>query len=443
MKRMQDNAHPRVVVIGAGFGGLWAARALADQPVDVVLVDQNNYHAFWPLLYQIGAAEIEATEIAYPVRSILRRHANLRFLMGTARELDLRERVVRVDGQALRYDALVLALGSTAHFFGTPGADAHAFPLKTLDDGLELRNQILSRFELALRHGDPVRRRRMLTFVIVGGGPTGVEYAGALMELIHTPLRRDFPELEFSELSVVLLEATDQLLPGFDEKLSGYAVERLRRMGVEVRLGAAVAEVERDRVRLRDGSVIETQTVAWTAGVRGHPLVETWGLPTTRRGTVPVDSSLRVDGVEHVYVVGDLAHLEQDGQPLPMVAQVAMQQGSHVADSILRRLQGREPRAFRYRDYGMMATIGRNKAIAHVGGRSFTGYPAWLLWVGVHIAQLIGFRNKLVVLINWAADYFFFHRAVRLILPFQRIRNVLEEDTEAPSADPPAPPPRS
>lgn len=435
-----ERNRPRVVIVGAGFGGLWAARALARSPFDVLLIDRNNYHVFWPLLYQIGAAEIEATEIAYPVRSILRGYPNVRFLMAEARELDTGARLLRVDGHELRYDKLIVALGSTSHFLGVEGAAEHSFPIKTLDDGLELRNQILSRFELCLRQPDPERRRRMLTFVIVGGGPTGVEYAGALMELIRTPLRKDFPELDFAEASVVLLEATDSLLPGFEAKLSRYAAERLRRMGVDLRMGAQVSAVTPGEVRLEDGTVIPTETVAWTAGVQGHPLVRDWGLPADRKGRVEVDELLQVRGVPDVYVVGDLALVEQDGAPLPMVAPVATQQGETVAKNLLRTLRGEEPRPFVYRDPGMMATIGRNKAIATIRGRSFTGYFAWVAWVLVHIAKLIGFRNKLLVLVNWAADYFFFERAIRLILPFQQIRDVLAPGDE-PEREQPAGPP--
>lgn len=421
---------PRIVIVGAGFGGLWAARALSGSPVDVLLLDRNNFHAFWPLLYQVGAAEIDAPEIAYPVRAIFRKHRNLRFVMAEVRGLDVENRRVFIDGGEVAYDRLVLAPGSSSHFFDIPGAREHSFPLKTLDDGLEIRNQILSRFELALRQSDDAPRRRMLTFVIVGGGPTGVEFAGAVMELIRTPLRKDFPELDFGEVSVLLLEALDTLLQGFEPRLGEYALERLRRMGVVVRTGTTVSELTPTFVTLEGGETIATETVVWTAGVQGNPAAREWGLPVTKKGTVEVEPSLRVRGYPEIFAAGDIVHFEQDGSPLPMVAPVATQQGELVAANILRDLRGEPLEPFRYRDPGMMATIGRNKAIAQIRGRSFTGYPAWLLWVVVHIAKLIGFRNKLFVLINWAADYFFFERFVRLILNYERVGDVVQDGPE-------------
>lgn len=409
-------SRPRIVIVGAGFGGLWAAKALGRKPVDVQMIDRNNYHAFWPLLYQIGAAEIEATEIAYPVRSIVRDFPNVRFRVAEATSIDPERKVIHASGDEMPYDYLILALGSSSHFLNIPGADRYSFPLNTMEDGMQLRNRILSRFELAIREKDAEARRRLLTFVITGGGPTGVEFAGAVMELIQRPLKKDFPELDFDEVSVVLLEAVDRLLTGFEESLGSYAHERLKRMGVDVRLGSMVEEITPDRVKLKGGSDIPTETVIWTAGVRGAPLAERWGLPVTRKGTVEVERTLQVRGHPDIYVVGDLAHLVQRDEPLPMVAPVATQQGKVAAANILRRARDEEQEEFTYDDPGMMATVGRNKAVAQIRGRKFTGFPAWLLWVGVHVANLIGFRNKVLVLINWAMDYFLYERAVRLIL---------------------------
>lgn len=425
----------RVVIVGAGFGGLWTARALADEDVDVLVLDRNNYHVFWPLLYQIGAAQVEATQIAYPVRSILRKHENLRFRMEEVRGLDPRRKVLLADRREIAYDVLVLALGSTPHYFGIPGAEEHAFALKTLDDGLELRNQILSRFELATKEPDPERRQRLLTFVIVGAGTTGVEFAGALMELVRSLLRRDYAELQGVSASVIVVEALDRVLSEFPPDLGAYARERLERMGVEIRLGAKVAAVEAGVVRLEDGTEIATDTVVWSAGVRGHPLAEACGLPTTEKGTVRVEPTLQVEGVPDVFAIGDLAHFEQDGAPLPMIAPVATQQAETAAANVLRRLRGEPLERFRYHDPGRLATIGRNKAVAQVRGRSFTGFPAWLLWAGVHLGKLIGFRNRLLVFVNWLQDYVFYERAVRLVMPFHEVEDVVEESDVAPPAE--------
>lgn len=407
----------RVVVAGAGFGGLWAARGLAGAGVDIALVDHTNYHTFLPLLYQVAAAELEPEEIAYPVRSIVRRLAGGRFVMGRVERIDFDARVVEGAGFALSYDYLVLGLGSRSHFFGVAGAEQHAFPLKALDEAIAVRNQILRCFERATHERDLGRRRRALTFAIVGGGPTGVEFAGALAELIRGSFRRDYASLDFREVRVILLEAVDTLLPGLPERLRAYAAARLRWMGVEVRLQAVVHQVTGEAVHLRDGTVLPTETVVWTAGVRGSPEAQAWGLPVSHNGRVTVLPTLQVPGRPDVYVVGDLAYVEDQGRPLPMVAPVAIQQGEVAARNILRHRDGREPLPFRYRDRGTMATIGRNAAVAQVGRWSVTGFPAWVLWLSVHLMNLIGFRNRLFVLINWAWDYIFYERAVRLIVP--------------------------
>lgn len=386
--------------------------------MEVTLIDRNNFHTFYPLLYQIGAAELEAVEIAHPVRAILRRHRNIRFLMAEARELDLEaQRLVTSRGE-LSYDHLVLATGSVAHFFGVDGAERYAFPLRTLEDGLAQRNHILSRFERGLDSRDPDTRARTLRFVIVGGGPTGVEFAGALVELLRGPMARDFPELAM-HASVVLLEGRERLLPEMPRELGDYALRRLNSKGVDVRLHALVERVTPWAAVLADGERLPTETVTWTAGVRGDPDAERWGLPLGPQGRVRVEPTLQLPGHPEVRVIGDLAYVEQEGETVPMVAPVAIQQGEHVAKDLLRHLRGEPPRPFSYRDSGVLAVIGRNAAVARVHGRSFTGFFAWLLWLGIHIVKLIGFRNRLVVLINWAWDYFFFERAARLILPLR------------------------
>lgn len=413
---------PKIVIIGAGFGGLWAARALRRERVDITLIDRNNFHTFLPLLYQVGAAELEPFAIARPVRTIVRGQENLQFLHAAARRLDLDRKLVHTARGVYAWDYVILAPGTVAFDFGIPGVREHAFPLKTLEDGIALRSRILARFELALHEPDPERRRATLRFLIIGGGPTGVEFAGALSELIRGPLRKDYPALR-GEASVVLVEAADRLLPGLPDPLADYARRRLERMGVEVRLATLVERVEGGGIGVRRGEdrdEIVGRTVAWTAGVRGAP-TERWGLPTGRDGRIETDPTLQVPGHPEAFAVGDIARTVEDGEPLPMLAQVAMQGGEHAAANILRLARGDEPTPFRYRDKGLLAVIGRNAAVARVAGRNFTGFPAWLLWLGVHIVYLIGFRNRFAVLLNWAWDYVFFERVARILIPLRRV----------------------
>lgn len=408
---------PRVVIVGAGFAGLWAAQGLADAPCDVTLVDRNNFHTFYPLLYQVAAAELGPTDIAYPVRSILRGQG-VRFRMADVRGLDPDARVLRTDDGDIDYDVLVLALGSVPAFFGVEGAEEHAFPLRDMTHALPLRQEVLSRFERAAFESDPDRRRALLTFVIVGGGPTGVEYAGALAELVHGPLARDYPTIPDDEVRIVLLEGADRVLLAMDERLSAYAASRLQARGVEVRLDTMVTRIRDDGVDLADGSAIDSRTVVWTAGIQGDPMVREWGLETGRGGRVVVEPSLQVPGRPEVFVAGDLARaLGSDGEPLPQVAPVAVQQGKHLAAAVKAHLRQESVPAFEYDDPGMLAVIGRNHAVADVFGRRFTGFLAWWLWALIHVAKLVGFRNRVLVLVNWAWNYIFFERAVRLILP--------------------------
>lgn len=419
------NDPPHIIVVGAGFGGLWAARAFRRADVRVTLIDRNNYHGFWPLLYQVAAAELDAEQIAYPVRRILRRYKNVRFLLADVQEVDSTARTVQAGDRTLHYDFLILALGSAPSYFDIPGAAQHTFPLKSMEEGIHLRNHILRCFERAVHENDPARRRELLTFVVVGGGPTGVEYVGALSELVHGPVAKDYPGLDVAEVSLVLVEMMDGLLGAMPQKLGRYALQRLQRRQVDVRLNTAVAAVDEHAVQFQDGSSLNTATVVWTAGVRGHPLAERWGLPVDRGGRLQVEPTLQLPGLPEVYAVGDLvAFAGEDGQPLPMLAPVAMQQGERAAANILRQLAGQAPERFRYFDKGTMATIGRSAAVAHLRGVSFTGFIAWIIWLVVHLFQLIGFRNRLVVLINWAWSYLFFERAVRLILPRRRALEV-------------------
>lgn len=410
------SALPRVVIVGGGFGGIEAARGLSGAPLHVTLLDRHAYHTFYPLLYQVGAAELGPTSIAHPIRSILR-GTGVEFCQGALQHVDLERRLLTTSTGTLAYDRLVLAAGSVAHFFGVEGAREHAFPLRTMPEAIRLRAHILDCFERASRSTDHAERRRLLTFAIVGGGPTGVEYAGALAELVFGPLHPDYPEIPLREPRVLLLEGASRLLLAMPERLARYADERLRDRGVDVRFGAVVDRVTADCVRLKSGTELDTATVVWTAGVAGDPAAPTWGLPVARGGRVPVEPTLQVPGHPEVYVVGDLAWLEQDGQALPQVAQVALQQGAHAARNLLAEQGGRPLTPFRYRDYGMMAVIGRNAAVAELGGATFTGFVAWVMWLVIHLAKLIGFRNRALVLLNWGWNYLSFPRSVRLVVP--------------------------
>ncbi len=411
---------PRVVIIGAGFAGLWAARTLSHSQVDVLVLDRNNYHTFFPLLYQVAAAELEPEDIVYPVRSVLRGQQNIRFLMNEVTEIDLVTKQVKTMDHVFPYDFLVLAIGSTPHFFGVTGAAEYAFQLKTLEQAVALRNHVLFRFERALCETDPERRQQMLTFAIVGGGPTGVEFAGALAELIRGPLVKNYEALDPREMHVLLLEATDRLLAPFPERLGTYAAKRLQKLGVEIRLRAMVSQITPKYVQFKDGATIPLETVIWTAGVRGESFNAE--LLTMRNGQVKVLPTLQTPDYPEVYVIGDLAFMEKDGHSLPMLAPVATQQGEAAARNIIRQANRQEPVSFHYHNRGTMVTIGRNAAIAYISGHAFAGFPAWILWLSIHLYGLIGFRNRLLVLINWAWDYLFFERAASLIvsLPVSR-----------------------
>lgn len=408
----------KVIIVGAGFGGIWAAEQFAKTNVDVHIIDKNNYHTFLPLLYQVAAAELEPERIAKPVRGILRQYANITFTMAAVEGVDLEQQIVITENHSYPYDYLILAMGSTNHYFDIPGAAEHSYTLKSVEEGIMLRNRILQRVEAADQTDDAAERARLLTFVIVGGGPTGVEYAGALSELLYQPLEKDFPKLNLrQEAKVVLIEALDKLLQGIGG--SDYAYKRLTDMGVEVRLNTMVEEIKPTAVLLGDGTTIPTDTTVWTAGVRGVTLEKELDLERVRGGRIPIRPTLQTNPHENVFVIGDLAYLEQDGSMLPGVAQVAMQEGTHAAQNILKLIEGQPAEPFRYNDKGSMATIGRNAAVANIGGRLYTGFIAWIIWLVIHIFFLIGFRNRLGVLTNWAWNYIFYDRVVRLILPKQ------------------------
>ncbi|MCL2347154.1 MAG: NAD(P)/FAD-dependent oxidoreductase [Planctomycetaceae bacterium] len=409
----------RVVIVGAGFAGLAAVKRLTKQPnLEIVLVDRNNYHTFQPLLYQVAAAELESEEIANPLRGLFRRYSRVSIAMADVSGVDFENRVLHTDGSEIEYDYLILAFGSVTNYFGTPGAEENTFTLKSLEDAVRLRNHILQCFEkAALLSGTSgiESQEKLIHIVVVGGGPTGVEYAGALAELIRTPLSRDFPEIPKDLTHITLLDACDDILPGFLPHLRTYAHKRLEHMGVEVLVNAQVKEVSADAVLLADGTAISSATVIWTAGVKGADLTTKMGLPPGRAGRVPVFSTLQLAAHPEVFVAGDLS-LPEEQNP-PMVAQNAVQQGRLAADNILRLEQKKPLKQYSYHDKGAMAVIGRNAAVARVGRFGFCGFLAWVFWLALHWTYLIGFHNRLFVLINWAWDYLFFERSVRLILP--------------------------
>ena len=406
---------PTVVIVGAGFGGLNAARALRRAPVQVVLVDRNNYHLFQPLLYQVATAGLEPEEIARPARAILRGQKNFDFRMVDVTRVDFAARRLETTGGPISYDFLVLAPGGQTNFFGLESMQRHGLGLKDIPDAIAIRNHVLTCFEQAMLEPDPEKRRTLLTFIVVGGGPTGVEMAGALSELIRLVLVKDYPRLNIKDVRILLLEATDKLLAAMPERLREAAVKTLWRKWIDVRFGAQVADYDGKQIRLKSGEIIPAQTVIWAAGVQASPLNATLGLPASRQGRIPVEPALQVTAHPEVFIIGDAAYQEHNGEPLPMVAPVAIQMGRFVARNITRQLRGQPLEPFRYRDQGTLATIGRNAAVANVYGIKATGFVAWVMWLGIHIIQLIGFRNKLFVLINWAWDYFFYERAARLI----------------------------
>jgi NADH dehydrogenase len=413
----RESAPPRVVIVGAGFGGLATAKALAGAPVDVTLVDRHNFHTFSPLLYQVATAGLAAEDIAPNVRGVVQRAANVRARFGTVVGVDLDRRTVMLDeGEPIPYDVLVLAAGAVSSDFGVPGVAEHATPLKTLADATRVRSLVLRRFEEAAADGSAVDRGA-LTFVVAGGGPTGVELCGALSELFAKVLSKDFKELDVGRARVVLVEMSDRLLGAFSPRSQAEARRELEARDVEVVLGVAIAAVTPHEVQLADGRVIPTQTVVWAAGVTANPLAAVLGLPLSSGGEVLVGPDLTVAGRPEVFVIGDLAAARSpDGTPYPQLAPVAMQAGRYVARSIVRRMRGRRVRRFRYRDKGTMATIGRRSAVAELPlGIRFGGTVGWLSWLGLHLVFLIGFRNRAVVLVNWAWNYVKWDRGNRMI----------------------------
>ena len=406
---------PHVVVVGGGFGGLYAARALAGRPVRVTLLDRRNHHLFQPLLYQVATAVLNASDIAAPLRSVLRRARNVTVLLAEVERVDLAARRLALDRGEMRYDALVLAAGAGHSYFGHEDWEVFAPGLKTLEDALEIRRRVLLAYEAAEREPDGAEQRALLTFVVIGGGPTGVELAGALGEISRQTIARDFRVIDPTKARIILLEGGARILSAFPESLSRRAEDALRRIGVETRTSAIVTRVTADAVWL-GGEQIRARTVLWAAGVAAAPLARTLGVPLDRAGRVAVEPDLSIPGHPEAFVIGDMSVVHgRTGAPLPGVAPVAIQQGYRAADNVLRRLSGRPTLAFRYRDRGSMATIGRAAAVAVVGGVELSGLVAWLAWLLVHIVSLIGFRNRFLVLFEWAWAYVSWQRGARLI----------------------------
>ncbi|MFN7983958.1 MAG: NAD(P)/FAD-dependent oxidoreductase [Vicinamibacterales bacterium] len=420
---------PHVVILGGGFGGLNAARTLARANVRVTLIDRHNYHLFQPLLYQVATAALSPGDVASPIRWILRRQSNVSVLLGAVQSVDVAAKTVLIDTnhpdaaaaasgaaqfEAISYDYLIVATGAAHAYFGHAEWAPHAPGLKTLDDALDIRRRVLIAFEAAERETDPEARRRLLTFVIVGGGPTGVELAGALAEIARESLRRDFRHIRPESARIVLVEGGADVLGTFPQHLRDAAARSLQRLGVEVRTRSVVTRVDDHGVSIGPER-IDAVTVLWAAGVTASPVARSLGAPLDRAGRVLAEPTLQVPGVPHVFVVGDICALQQDGQWLPGVAQVAKQGGTHAAKNILRMLRGDATTPFHYLDFGNMATIGRGSAVADIGPLKVHGLFAWFIWVVIHIFWLIGFRNRVAVMSEWAWAFVTLQRRVRLI----------------------------
>jgi NADH:ubiquinone reductase (H+-translocating) len=440
---------PRVVILGGGFGGLHAARALAGAAARVTLVDRHNYHLFQPLLYQVATASLSPGDVASPIRWILRRQKNVEVLLGDASEIDPAGQRVLIGpspaeqrgyaGGTIPYDYLIVATGAAHAYFGHPEWAERAPGLKTLDDAPEMRRRVLLAFEAAEREADPERQRRLLTFVIVGGGPTGVELAGALAEIARQSLRHDFRRIRPESARIVLVEGSPYVLAPFAGPLREAARKALLRLGVEVRTDAVVVGIDAEGVTCRvrppvaqtvagtapveTAERIEAATVLWAAGVAASPIAKSLGVPLDRVGRVTPEPTLALTAHPNIFVVGDLCAFTQDGKLLPGVAQVAMQQGAQAGRNVRRAIEGKPLEPFRYKDYGIMATIGRGAAVGDVFGLKISGFLAWIFWIFLHIFWLIGFRNRFVVMTEWAWAYFSLQRRVRLITGNRAIKN--------------------
>jgi NADH dehydrogenase len=414
---------PHIVIVGGGFAGLYAARTLSNTETRVTLIDKRNFHLFQPLLYQVATGGLSPADIASPLRGVLRHSRNVNVLMDEVVDIDPQSQTVTLHHSQLHYDSLIVATGVSHHYFGNDHWAQYAPGLKTIEDALEMRRRIFLAFEAAEKETDPVKRKAWLTFVVIGGGPTGVELAGSLAELAHGTLTQDFRQINTREAQILLLEGMDRLLPPYPPELSLEAEDALKDLGVAVQTSTLVTNIQEHTVSIRQGdrtTEIEARTILWAAGVRasvmGQILAEKVGAELDRAGRVIVNADFSVPNAPNIYVVGDLSNYpHQTGKPLPGVGAVAMQEGNYVAKLILKRLNGQSLKPFRYIDYGSLAVIGRNAAVANIWNLQFGGFPAWLVWVFVHIYYLVEFDNKLVVMIQWAWSYFTRNQGARLI----------------------------
>lgn len=406
---------PHVVIVGAGFGGLQAAKRLRRDDITLTIIDRRNHHLFQPLFYQVATAALAPSNIAVPIRPIFRNDPNVKVLLSEVKSVTPEEQLLELTTQTIHYDYLVLAAGAKTSYFGHDEWARDAPGLKSLEDAVEIRKRVLSAFELAERCQEPEEQRALMTFVVIGGGPTGVEMAGAIAEMARFTLAKDFREINPGDATIILAEGGDRLLPGLDPKLSRYARGALERLGIDVRTKTFATAINAERVRLGQ-ETLPARTIIWAAGVQASSLGRTLGVELDRMGRVPVKEDLSLPGHREIQVIGDLARFQNaDGSILAGVSPVAIQQGKHAAENIRRMIAGRKPLPFRYWNKGMMATIGRNSAVADIRLFQLTGFPAWLAWVFLHIMYLVGFRNRVVTFFEWAYAYFSFSKGSRLI----------------------------
>lgn len=407
---------PRVVIIGAGFGGLEAAKHLGNEPVGVTVIDRTNYHLFQPLLYQVATAALSPADIAAPIRGILGKYQNIDVILAEVQKVDVDARIVRTGEREIHYDYLIIATGARHSYFGHEEWEKLAPGLKSLEDGVEIRRRILMAFEFAEKTEDPGARAAAMTFVVIGGGPTGVEMAGAIAEIARETLARDFRHIDPSTARVILVEGDKRVLSAFPEDLSESALKQLQALGVEVILGVHAEKLTEEGLEVA-GKFIPCRVKIWAAGNAASAVGKTLGVPVDKAGRVMVQDDLTIPGHREVQVIGDLANFtsSKTGKPLPGVSPVAIQQGRHAASNILHMIEGAKPQRFYYWDKGSMATIGRNKAVADLNIVHFSGFPAWVAWLLVHVLYLVGFRNRLAVLFQWAWAYVTFNKGARLI----------------------------
>ncbi|HWR05863.1 NAD(P)/FAD-dependent oxidoreductase [Sporomusa sp.] len=404
-----------VVIIGAGFGGIRAVRALSKADVRITLIDKHNYHLFQPLLYQVSTATLSIDDIAYPIRAMIKNQRNVLFRMGEVNTIDFERKSVILDTEEIDYDYLVVATGGVTNYFGIKSVEKNSFGMKNLDESVTIRNHILHQFELASYEKDMDKRRALLTFIIVGGGPTGVESAGALSELIYLVMAKEYHTLNFKEVRIVLVEASDKVLAAMPEELRETTVETLIRKHVEVRLCVQVTDYDGERLTIKGGEIIPTHTVIWAAGIKAAPILDKLNIEQDPARRAMVNEFLQLPAHPDVFVIGDSAHYEYSGRPLPMIAPVAIQQADVTAKNIKHLIEETPLEKFSYNDVGSMATIGRNAAVVHMGRIKLKGFTAWLIWSLVHILRLIDFRNRFVVFMKWVWEYIFYDRLVRII----------------------------